>query len=347
MTHVVVIGAGLSGCVTAYELACRGVEVTLVEKTPVIGGKVRTYGCKATDKCQNCGVCLTGGLWDKVSRHPNIRIIARATAGDIAGVPGDFTVSVEDAEGMRYLSGVHAVVVGTGFESRTTGVSAHMQIEGSRGLMTGAALEEVMLGRTATGVFASPPGSVAFIQCLGSRDKKEGGLYCSRVCCAYSTRAAKVLRSYYPDCEIVFFYMELQNVEAGDYFAGLRELDMEFIKCRPLKISGGQPVVIEYDDPQNGITTRKFDLVVLSEGIHTGADNDHLAEVCGLNQDEDGFLRTVGEGSGVYVAGCVRTPMTIAQSYADAQAVAGAILLDVGDSPAAAVAARESGGGRP
>ena len=335
--RILIIGAGLSGCVAAHKLACHGVEVTLVEKTSAIGGKVRTYGCKATDRCQNCGVCLTGGLWDKVSHHPNIRIVTDATVKDITGVPGDFTVTVESLEGTRYLSGIHAIVVGTGFESQTSGLAAHMQIEGTEGLLTGAALEEILLVRSNAGVFEQAPSSVAFIQCLGSRDQKEGGLYCSKVCCAYSTRAAKVLRSYYPDCEIAFFYMELQNVAAGNYFAELCELGMEFIKCRPLKISGDSPLTIEYDDPGKGIRTRNFDLVVLSEGIHARPDNDHLAEVYGLGQDEDGFLHTVDKGAGLYLVGCAKAPMKIAEVYADAEAVAGAILLD---------AAVRSGGGR-
>ena len=41
MAHVLVIGAGVSGCTAAYTLADRGVEVTLVEKANNIGGRVR------------------------------------------------------------------------------------------------------------------------------------------------------------------------------------------------------------------------------------------------------------------------------------------------------------------
>jgi len=214
-------------------------------------------------------------------------------------------------------------------------------------------LEELMLGRTGSKLFESIPGfktapnSIAFIQCLGSRDDNEGGLYCSRVCCSYSTRAAKVIRSYYPECEIVFFYMELQNVEAGNYFAGLRELGVEFIKCRPLKISSGTPITIEYDDPALGITSREFDLVVLSDGIHASSENGRLAEVCRLAQDKDGFLRTVGADSGIYVTGCARAPMKIDDSYADALTVAGAILASQLISPSISSSTQGSGVKKP
>ena len=328
LTRILVIGAGLSGCTAAEKLARCGAEVTLVEKAPVIGGRVRSYGCKATDACQDCGVCLSGGLWDKVSRQANIRVITGAVVKDITGVPGDFSAVIADAQGTRYLSGFDAIVLSTGFESerQASGLSSHLQIEGTQGLLTGTQLEELMLGRTRAGVFESAPGSVAFIQCVGSRDQKEGGLYCSRVCCAYSTRMAKVLRSDYPDCKITFFYMELQSVKTGDYFAGLQEQGMEFIKCRPLKISGGKPVTVEYDDPAGGLARKEFDLVVLSDGIHAGADNSWMAEVYGVDQDQHGFLQAVGAESGIYVAGCARTPLKIGEAYADSVAVAGAIL---------------------
>jgi len=51
MARVLIVGAGVAGCTVAYTLAEHGALVTLLEKSDTIGGKVRTYGCKATDKC--------------------------------------------------------------------------------------------------------------------------------------------------------------------------------------------------------------------------------------------------------------------------------------------------------
>ena len=330
MVRILVVGAGISGCAAAYTLACGGFEVILVEKADCIGGRVRSYGCKAIDRCQNCGVCLTAGLWDKVTKHQNIRILTNSVVKDIKGEPGDFTVSVESGQAEQQFDYIGAVIISTGFDYQPTVFSAHLHINCTDGIMTGSALEELMLKRTRTDLFDYTPKSVAFIQCLGSRDKNEGGLYCSRVCCSYSTRAAKMIRKYYPQCEIVFFYMELQNVESGDFYAGLRELGVEFIKCRPSKISGGKPVSVEYDDPvkikrDGPCLTREFDLVILSDGIHASADSDKIAEVCKLGIDKDGFLRSVGDSSGIYVCGCARAPMKIDEAYADAVAVAGKV----------------------
>ncbi len=58
MGKYAIIGAGISGCTAALELAGQGHEVTLLEAKSVIGGAVLDYACKATDECSRCGVCV-------------------------------------------------------------------------------------------------------------------------------------------------------------------------------------------------------------------------------------------------------------------------------------------------
>ena len=158
-------------------------------------------------------------------------------------------------------------------------------------------------------------------------------MYCSKVCCAYSTRAAKVIREYYPDCAITFFYMEMQQVMSGDYFDELKGLGVDFVKCRPVKITAGTPAFVEFDDPRTGKRERSgFDLVVLSDGIAPAEDAGRLAEICGLGQTEAGFLRYVTDmgdtkKTGIYIAGCAGGPAKIEEVYADAVAVAKSILF--------------------
>jgi heterodisulfide reductase subunit A-like polyferredoxin len=135
----------------------------------------------------------------------------------------------------------------------------------------------------------------------------------------------KVIKHYYPDCGVTFFYMELQNTANADVWAELSAMGVRFLKCRPLEISGGIPVVVEYDDPLAGRTAENFDMAVLSEGIHPSRENWKIAEICGLKQDKNGFLRG-GAAAGVYVAGTARRPMTIAESRYDATYSADAIL---------------------
>jgi len=333
MNHVLIVGGGLAGCAIAKELSENEVLVTIVEASDEIGGKVRGYGCKATEACNNCGVCLSAGLWKKVSDGKNVEILKKTKLIDLLGEKGCFTAAVKSDSGIRYIEGLSNVVVATGF--RPTSIdnfNGFAELDGAERVITGSDIEKLFRERTSDKLFEAPPSSVAFIQCYGSRDSKENAMYCSKVCCSYSTRAAKVIRSLYPDCEIALYYMELQMVNEGNYFQELKDLGVEFIKCRPVKIDGSKGIVA-YDDPDSGKREeRAFDVIVLSDGIHATDDADKIAEVCGLCQSEEGFLTyTTGvseaEASGVFIAGCAAGPKKIEAVYSESVSIANEILL--------------------
>jgi len=334
MVHVLIVGGGMAGCTIARELSENGIFVTIVETADEIGGKVRGYGCKATDVCNNCGVCLSAGLWNKVTDNKNIEILTRTRLIDLMGEKGSFTAAVKNGGGIRYIEDLSYVVVATGFRPTTVdNFNSFVELEGIDRIITGSDIEKLCRERTTARLFDKPPSSVAFIQCFGSRDTKDKAMYCSKVCCSYSTRAAKVIRSYYPECEIVFYYMELQMVNEGDYFHELQDIGVEFIRCRPVHVNGTSGA-IEYDDPDSGKRiARGFDVVVLSDGIHPNADADGVAEICGLCQDETGFLKyTTGlsetKESGIFIAGCAGGPKKIEDTYSESASVVREILYE-------------------
>jgi len=333
MNHVLIVGGGMAGCTIAKDLSENGIFVTIIEAADEIGGKVRGYGCKATEVCNNCGVCLAAGLWNKVTDNKNIEILTQTRVIDLMGEKGNFTAALKSDGGIKYIENLSYVVVATGFKPGSLeNFTSFVELEGIDKIITGSDLEVLFKGRTTDDLFAKPPSSVAFIQCYGSRDTKEKAMYCSKVCCSYSTRAAKVIRSYYPECDIAFYYMELQMVNEGNYFQELKDLGVEFIKCRPVHVDGTKGIV-EYDDPDSGKREeRAFDIVVLSDGIHPTADADRIAEICGLCQDDTGFLKyTTGlsetKESGVFIAGCAAGPKKIEDTYAESASIVREILL--------------------
>lgn len=329
MKHVLIVGGGLAGCTAALELADKDVRVTLVEKADRIGGKVRDYGCKADKRCNNCGLCLAGNLWEKVENDESINIMTNSTLSDIFGEKGYFQALVRTKSGKRMLSGISSIVISVGFNEFTSISCGNMELDSRENIISGRELELILSKRKKHGLFERKPSSVAFIQCFGSRDLKEKASYCSRVCCAYSTRAARTLRHYYPDARIVFFYMDLQRVEEKEYFRELESENMEFIRYRPVKLMAGNPVRVLYNDASSGDTREmEFDLAVLSEGIHPPEDAAKLAEICGFGLDRHGFLKYVREGnlSGIYLAGCASGPKNIEETHAEALTVAKEIL---------------------
>ena len=74
---VLVVGAGIAGATVAQRLSEAGQEVYLIERQATIGGRVVEMGCKATDVCLRCNVCVANELLRMVAASPNIRIHTR------------------------------------------------------------------------------------------------------------------------------------------------------------------------------------------------------------------------------------------------------------------------------
>ena len=79
MGKYAIIGAGISGCTAAIELAGQGHEVTLFETKSVIGGAILDYACKATDECSRCGVCVALTQIFQALQHQRITTILGAS----------------------------------------------------------------------------------------------------------------------------------------------------------------------------------------------------------------------------------------------------------------------------
>ena len=74
---VLVIGAGIAGATAAERLSRAGQQVILIEKQATIGGHVAEMGCKATDVCLRCNVCVANDLLRTVAASPGIHIHTR------------------------------------------------------------------------------------------------------------------------------------------------------------------------------------------------------------------------------------------------------------------------------
>jgi heterodisulfide reductase subunit A len=327
MSRVLLVGGGLAGCAAAVALSERGIPSVILEKSGEIGGKVRQYGCKASDRCNNCGLCLTGGLWDKVAADPNITVAVNAALVDLYGEKPDFTAVYETGEDRRReaLRGITDVAVAIGFEPSASVGALDVQLRGMPGVITGTELERLFKRRgpdRKAGFLDGEVRSIAYLQCCGSRDKKVGAQYCSKVCCAYTTRCAKVLHVIDPAIRQTFFCMDIQRVGDDAYVQTLKDDGAEFIKCRPVAIESidGRPAVV-FEKPGGGLETRAVDLVVLAEGIRPPTDAHRMADLSSLMIGGDGFLQSVRE-DGVTVLGCAGGPGKIEEVYAASVAYA-------------------------
>jgi len=91
--NALVIGGGISGISSALDLANGGFNVTLVEKSPTIGGRMAQLD--KTFPTMDCASCILTPKMSEVARHPNIKLLTYAEVKQVDGYVGNFKVLVE------------------------------------------------------------------------------------------------------------------------------------------------------------------------------------------------------------------------------------------------------------
>jgi heterodisulfide reductase subunit A len=173
--------------------------------------------------------------------------------------------------------------------------------------------------------------SVAFIQCVGSRDVTIGRNYCSRVCCGYAIRLARFLKHRFPRVKPSMFYMDIQTYDR-DFEARIEQArrEMRLIRSMPSEIrsdSEGRPLVT-YRGHDDKRVSESFDMVVLSIGI---SPEPSVAEILGIGINDDGFMNVNGTSEvrgaeGVFAAGTAQGPGSIADSVSHSTRIASLVV---------------------
>ncbi len=176
------------------------------------------------------------------------------------------------------------------------------------------------------------PAKVAFIQCVGSRDCKNGAEYCSSICCMYSTKEAIISREHDPNIQPTIFYLDLRSY--GKNFdkyvqsavnGGVRYLRAMISTVKEDPVT--KNLVIKYF--QDGrVITEEFDLVVLAVGVRPPKDAENLAKAGDFRLNEYGFAwtdplnPTQTSRTGILVAGAFQGPRDIPETVMNASAAA-------------------------
>jgi len=179
------------------------------------------------------------------------------------------------------------------------------------------------------------PKEVVFIQCTGSRDPERYKPYCSRVCCMYTGKHARLYKHKVHDGQAYIFYMDIRSTGKGyEEFIqqGMEEEGILYLRGRVSRIyREGEKVMVWGVDT---LTGRKVeiaaDMVVLATAIIPQNGAKELAKKLGIVTDTHGFmteaerkLRPVEtEVKGIYLAGCAQGPRDIADAVAHANAAA-------------------------
>ncbi len=182
------------------------------------------------------------------------------------------------------------------------------------------------------------PQSVAFIQCVGSRDKNTAS-YCSRVCCMITVKQALLIKEKYPETEVFVYYTDMRTPGKNfeEFYEKARSKGVVFIRGKPGEIteSAESRLRILAEDIDSGILLdNEIDLVVLAAGLRPPKELRDLAQKLHASLSPDGFLAeahpklhpTETNIDGVFLAGCVQFPKDIPDTVATAGNAAAGVL---------------------
>jgi len=334
---VLVIGGGIAGIRASQALAAPDRKVYLVEKAPSLGGKVRSFSKLFTN--MESGLTLMEQELKSLQENENIEVLTESKVEQILGFLGNFEVKVRrKAEDKDLDFNVGAVVLATGFELFDPRGLPQYGYGKLDDIYTSLEFEEMNLPGGPTGgkillKNGKPPESVAIIHCVGREEKD----YCSKVCCLYSLKFDRMLKSQIPQIKVSHFYSDLciPGKAYQKFYEETKELGIEFVRSAKTEVtSNGEGTTISYETEAGSKGKLAVDMVILIPAMESSSDARKFAEMLNLPQDEKGFfaeehqlLSPVASAvEGIFVVGCAQGPQSISESIVQAEAATGKIL---------------------
>ncbi|UCH31393.1 MAG: hydrogenase iron-sulfur subunit, partial [Candidatus Bathyarchaeota archaeon] len=217
---------------------------------------------------------------------------------------------------------VGSIVVATGFEEFDSSTIKEYHYNDYPDVITNLELARMVDGFGPTGGVIVRPSNrqpakkIVFIQCVGSRDRRWKP-YCSSICCMISLKHATLIKSAYPEADISVCYIDIRTTgrEHEYYYEQAREMGIKFVKGRPTEISRdpktGKLVVDTEDALLHRLLELEADLVVLAPAMVPSEGTKELAEILGIDIDQDGFYKeynaklrpTETKLRGIYICG--------------------------------------------
>jgi heterodisulfide reductase subunit A len=181
------------------------------------------------------------------------------------------------------------------------------------------------------------PRSIAWLQCIGSRDQKNA--YCSSICCMYATKEAILAKQRLGkevDCHIFIMDERAFNKEYSAYFARARqEYGVRYTHCRVSAIQEdplNHELILSYAEPDGQLRQERVEMAILATGLQPPGSARHFTDLLDLELNEYGFCRTdkftplQTSHSGVYVCGAFSSPKEISETILDASGAAAEVM---------------------
>jgi len=336
--QILIIGGGIAGVQAALDLSLRGEKVTLIEKEKEPGGRVRKLSQLMGGRLS--GEELIARQLEELKRR-KVKILTSTRVKEVNGFVGNFEITLEKLSSVKgKKSGEEKLKAG----AIILAVGADLfHPEGRFGygkfpnVLTNMELEELLKDEKKELVIGrKKPETIAFIQCVGSREK-DGNQYCSRYCCQVAIKQAISLRRR--GINVVIYYRDIRTFDKGaeELYREARGEGVLFLRYdekHPPEVSGdGRANKIKLIQPRSETEMElPVDAVILSVGmVPRESEFAELQNLLKVPRGLDGFFlerhSKLGpvetNTAGVFICGCAHSPKGIADSIFSAQAAAG------------------------
>lgn len=319
-----IIGGGIAGLTVAQSLSRQGFKSHIVEKNPRRLGGAALYLNK-TVRDEDIQKEL-GSLVADVNQDENITVHLGTTVDEVSGFIGNFKTTVKSDKSLQVLEHGVAVIATGAIES----VPQEYCFGQDDRVVTSLDFDRIL---NDTYVDFKNVKSVAFIQCVGSREAHRP--YCSRVCCSHSIANALELKRRNPEINVYVLNRDIRTYGERELkYAAARKAGVIFLKYQ---IDEKPGVSVEKDCIKvtaiDHVLLRPIeisaDLLVLASAIVPTA-NKKLANLFKVPLSDDGFFvekhaklgPTEFSTDGVFLCGMAHYPKPIDESVAQAKAAA-------------------------
>ncbi|MDG6911220.1 MAG: CoB--CoM heterodisulfide reductase iron-sulfur subunit A family protein [Nitrososphaerota archaeon] len=330
---VLIIGAGPAGLRAALDLAEMDTKVILVEKRGELGGAPIRWKYKLLAPELRPSEEVMGPLLSSAESNPLITLHKDSYVDACDGPAGNFRVVIGRNEGGGFVEKrVSSIVVATGFEHFDARVDPRYSYGRAPNVIGINELEGMLKEGRVAGHDGNVPKRVAFIFCVGSRDRATNP-WCCTVCCGVSIKQAIEMKELIKDVQLYMIYMDIRTMGQWEklYWDSMEKYGINYIRGRVAEVywTGKKLLVKGEDTLVRGPFEVLFDMVVLAVGIEPGPGTKKIAATLGLQLNENGFLaprhpnvHTESTREGVFLAGCCVTPMSIEEALAEGSAAA-------------------------
>jgi quinone-modifying oxidoreductase subunit QmoB len=305
--RILVMGGGIAGLTAAKEAAATGYEVTLVEKSDILGGKAVNWRQSFPTKAPwtDMEAPIVDDLIQAVQDADSIEVKTGTEVARIYGAPGDYSVTFkqggtasewdapakvgvdeQDAidkgekedpnAGLKHYMEDNpdaekfgAVILATGWTPADVSEYEHLGVS-SQNVVTNAEFELMAgKGKIARPSDGKPVDSVVFVQSPGGAEHDKDFPYCNSVTSLVALKQAKYVRDDNPDAKAYILYQHMRTPGNMELFYKSAQADdgIFMTKANVMKVEEGA----------DGSLTVEAEDTLLNENLTLNADMVVLA----------------------------------------------------------------------